>query len=385
MRKKVLIGGVIYGRHNIGDEAILESMIRSFRATVDLTVMSCDSMWVQEKFPDVIRKDIPVLYGKPKLGLYAYPRKKLFSAFKNTFFPDLKPFKEYDVMLCGGGTILSDSAWHSLHSIEVAKKAGLPTIMWAVGMAEVRDASTRKYIERVCNSDNVLKIFTRDEYVMQRLIAYGVDAQKIDVCYDPVYMLEADEDPDFSFLNENEQTLYYDERPNVCISLAGEPDVTDESHVKHVQAYVEALTKTANVFLVPTGFSSACTDRELLSTLAINEYVVLIQEELQPTQLIAFLQKMELIVSSRLHCSIFGAVAGVPSINIMRNEKNRDFATMFRLPALPMEDVSAMVLQKLTEEMFGQRENLQKTINAVIQELRKKHQRAIETVVDIIS
>ena len=385
MRKKVLIGGVIYGRHNIGDEAILESMIRSFRTTTDLTVMSCDSMWITEKYPDVIRKNIPVLYGKPKLGLYAYPRKKFLSAFKNTFFPDLKPFKEYDVMLCGGGTILSDSAWHSLYSIEVAKKAGLPTIMWGVGMAEVQDASTRKYIERVCNSDTVLKIFTRDEYVMQRLIAYGVDAQKIDVCYDPAYMLDADQDPDFSFLTEEERALYYDERPNVCVSLAGEPDVTNESHVKQIKVYVEAITKTANVFLVPTGFGPACRDRELLKTLAINDRVVLIRKELQPTQLIAFLRKMEFIVSSRLHCSIFGAVAGVPSINIMRNKKNMDFARMFRLPALPMEEVTAMALLKLTNEMFAQREHLHHKINAMIHELRKKHQLAIESVADIIS
>lgn len=385
MKKNVLIGGVIYGMHNVGDEAILESIIQTFHTHTNLSVMSCDSEWITQKYPDVSKLPIPVIYGKPKLGLHALPRRKLFQSIKNTIAPNLSYFAEQDYMLCGGGTILSDSPWHSLYMIKLAAKAGVPTIIWGAGMAEVSDCKTCNYIKKICNLPSVLRIFTRDEFVKQRLIACGVEAEKIEVCYDPAYMLNADENPDFSFLDERGLAMYADERPNICISLSGEPDVINTSHIQQVKAYVETVSQFANVFLVPTGFSNACRDKVLLSDLLINQQVVLIREELQPTQLIAFLQKMDLVVASRLHCSIFGAVAGVPSINIIRNEKNRDFATMFQLPALSMQDVRSEKLLELTKNLLAQKENVQKRISERVQYMRDAYIMATEKVVNIFN
>lgn len=376
--KKVLIDGVAYGLHNIGDEAILQGMLDSFAGTYDVSVSTYGSEWIDEEYPTVKRIPVYTMYDKAKLGLTAVPRRKLLASIKNTFFPDLSRFSGVDLMLCGGGTILSDCPWHSLHMVELATKCDVPAVLWGVGMAEVFDAETRERIRIVCSKELVKHIYARDEMVRERLIKYGVPAAKVDVCYDPAYILQGK--PGIDFLDERGTRLYQDTRPNLCVSLSGEPDVTDTHHISQVRDYISRVTEFANVFLVPTGLGDKCRDRELLAGMQVNDRVVFVDRELRPTQLIALLEHMQLIVSSRLHCSIFGVDAGAPSINLIRNTKHEDFAALFGLPALKMNQVTADELLQMTGRMLQEYPQLRENLCSKLETIKKTYNAACRQV-----
>lgn len=375
-KKRILVGGAVYGLHNIGDEAILKSIIESFQSEANISVMTFGSEWIKNQYPDVERLPITSVYDKPKLGLTAVPRKKVFSSFKNTFFPNLRSFKNEDLFLCGGATILSDCPWFSLHLIEQANKCAVPSVLWGVGMATVKDEDTLEYIRKICNAEFVKHIYTRDEFVKERIVNYGIEKQKVSVCYDPVYMLHGKTDYELKNLSDKVKHLYSDERPNICISISGEQDVTDAHHIEAVKQFVVQASETMNIFLIPTGLGKQCRDKEILESLEMNERTVYIDREFDPEELIAFFGNVQVIISSRLHCSILGADAGVPSINLIRNTKQEDFAKLFDLPALEMDVVSAEQLTSLTNNIINNRSVYNEKINAKINDIRQIYKKA---------
>lgn len=341
---KILIGGASYGLHNIGDEAILESMIESFIDIADIDVVSFGSEWIDRKFPNVKRHIFQMIYSKPRMGLIASPRRKLFSAVKESFFPDMTPYRGKDLFLCGGGTLLSDCPWQALHMIELAAKVGTPSIIWGAGMAEIADRDTANFVKKILNSESVLHVYVRDEYVLQRLIRYGIDRRKISVCYDPAYRLEADIQTCLSELTDAQHAVLCNGRSNVCISISAEPDIADQNHIQAVRDFIKLTSEKMNVFLIPTGFGDRCNDRAIMQDMVCDENVVYIDKELSPSKLMGILTRMSVIISSRLHMSIFGVNMGIPSVNLIRNEKQEDFSKLFELPALRLNTLTSGML-----------------------------------------
>lgn len=354
--RNILIGGASYGLHNIGDEAILRSIIYSFKDVANLSILTFGSEWVNDLDIKVDRFQVVTFYDKPILGLTATPRRKIINSIKNSFFPDLTAYKGQNLFICGGGTILSDCPWHALHLVEQAAKCNVPTILWGVGMADVKDSSTLQYIKEVCNSDYVRHIYTRDEFVKERLVKCNVLDNKISVCYDPAYILRPSKLSIETFLNKRALTLLKDTRPKICISLSGEPDVTNRSHIEEIRKFIDIASEQISIFLIPTGFDVKCQDKEILKSFESNSNTVLIENELSPEELISVLSYMDLIISSRLHCSIFGADVGVPSINLVRNAKQIDFSKLFELPYIYMRDVDSEKMIFLSQSIIKNKE-----------------------------
>ena len=56
--------------------------------------------------------------------------------------------------------------------------------------------------------------------------------------------------------------------------------------------------------------------------------------------LVEFLKECKIVVSSRLHLNIFAACAGIPSVGLVRNQKNIDFANLFSFPYVSLDQLS---------------------------------------------
>jgi len=368
---KMLVGGASYGLHNIGDEAILESIIESFIDIMDIDIISFGSEWVDTKFPCVKRHKLRTIYTKPKLGLIASPRRKIFSAIRESFFPDMTPYTGKHLFLCGGGTLLSDCPWQALHMIELAAKRGTPSVIWGAGMAEIMDNETIVFLRQTLNSDNVLHVYVRDEYVQQRLIRYGIESGKVSVCYDPAYRLKADCCSGLAELTDVQKKVLFNGRPNICVSLSYEPDVSDRNHIIAIREFIRTAAVANNIFLIPTGFGTACNDRDIMKKMVCDENVVFIDRELSPSQLMGILTHMKLVVSSRLHMSIFGVNVGVPSINLIRNEKQEDFSKLFGFPAFKMDTLTSYILCTEAEKMMSD--------SMISEKIRMQHKELCET------
>lgn len=382
--KRVHIGGVFYGCHNIGDEAILFSMLKYFTKMYNISVSTYGSEWIKSEFSTVTIKHINIVYQKPKLGLTGTPRKCIIKNFKLNRI-EHNYFHNMDGYICGGATILSDCPWHSLKTVEVAGKAGCHTILWGVGMADGLDNDAKNYIKKILNKPYVDRVYVRDEYVLQRLEDIGVMRDKLRISYDPAIMLLGEEFELKRYLSQKAISMLRNGKKNIAMAISGESDIVGRTPLKVMEQIVKQLVneKNCNVFLVPTGCGVHCRDREFLRNIAEacnHNCVVAIERELEPQHLVQFLKCCEMALSSRLHLNIFAAAAGVPSIGFVRNSKIVDFANLMELPYFRLEDLRVEDVLRAFDEIEDNYEHHKLVINAHVNRMRKQQTIALEEI-----
>lgn len=385
--KKIHIGGVYYGLHNIGDEAILSSIIDSFKE-YELSISSFGSKWILKESPNVEIRDIKVDYVKPKFGLFISPKKKLMSNYYK-LYKEEQFYKNVDAYICGGATILSDCPWYSLRTVQLACDVDTPVLLWGVGMAELNDDETKRYIKKVLNLRNVKRIFTRDQFVRDRLIDLGVNPEKIDVCYDPAIMIEASDINIKSYLTESQLELYNDDKPKFVFSLSGESDVIQRTPLKTIVSAIRTIINKydANLFLIPTGCGEHCKDRDFLKQIddEVNDTrITVISAEFSPQDLVTFLARVDVIISSRLHLNILGACAAVPSIGLVRNTKIIDFATLMNLPYLELEDLKSEEIVEAVDHIFSEKVQKSEYITSVVKKMKEQYLTALNKAKELI-
>ena len=129
---RVLIAGDMYGCLNVGDDAIMESVVGDVRSVFpefEILVSAGDSAPPIEV--EQVRK-IP-LYGK---------------------MIKLKSIWQSDFLICGGGSILSDCPYFSLDFVRAALFLGKKVFIYGVGMNEISDRKTRKYVVKYVDKES---------------------------------------------------------------------------------------------------------------------------------------------------------------------------------------------------------------------------------------
>lgn len=386
--KNIHIGGVYYGRHNIGDEAILYSMIKSFEPSFNISVSTYESNWIKKDFPQVERRHIELQYVKPQMGLFITPRKKIITNISK-LNREIKFLKTKDAYICGGATILSDCPWYSLRTVQVAGKAGLPVYLWGVGMTSISNSEMAKYIIEVLNRGYVKKIYTRDEIVADRLKSMGVAPDKLGVSYDPAIMLLGEESEFSRFITKTQLKIYNNGKPNFVLTISGEDDVIKRTPLNEIINAVNLLQKKydANLFLIPTGCGQHCKDLDLLKEISlklISNNVSVIDTEFSPNALVAFLKNVNMIISSRLHMNIFGACATTPSIGLVRNDKIVDFAKLNSLPYLELFDLTQGKLVHTVEQVMHDSDMIKEELKKSVTRMRNKYTESLSEIQEFI-
>jgi polysaccharide pyruvyl transferase WcaK-like protein len=347
--KNIHIGGVYYGLKNVGDEAILESIINYFQE-YDLTVSTYNDDWVKEKYSFVKTMPIKAGFRKPILGFYPISRNHPLSFFE---IPSEKSmYKKADLYICGGATILSDCPWYSLRTVKLALDAGTRVILFGVGMAELKE-SDKEFVRDTCNM--LEDIYVRDENVIQRLVDIGVKREKLHYCYDVALSIKPNENLDLSkYLKQNDINLYQDSNKNIAITISGESDIKGQTSILKIKELIEFYRQEfdANIFLVPTNIRPG-QDVDTMKELVIDKRCILMNKEFMPNDLIAFMENFEFVLSSRLHMNILSSIVGTPSIGLIRNAKVSDFGDLLGLKTFPIVDIDINSIKKYSQTFIN--------------------------------
>ena len=304
----VLLHG-FYGAGNVGDEAILGASLDLLRdGGYDATVVAEDAEAVASAW-----------------GVRALSRQ----AGRAERGGALVRARAY---LLGGGGLLKDYGEGSgnvarwLHWLNWSAQAGVPTMLWSVGVENVvRPESERMIREALARVDVVT---TRDEASAERLRALGVD-RPIAVTADPVpygvrrWRRDAAPDP---------------ERPLVAVSLRhwyarGSETVDDVAFGRMLGELATALDRlvaerSARVVLVPFRAAPYDDDRAVLSDLAgrMSAEAALDESGLQGVRATAaLLSRASLVVGMRLHAAVIATTLGVPTLAIGYMPKVADY------------------------------------------------------------
>ena len=360
---KIFLGGVPFGCDNIGDEAILASVIglvRGICPDAELIVSTGDRAGTERKFG---LKTVP-LYGFDP----AVPAERLGEALDGV-----------DYYIWAGATGLSDYPEMACTLLETAQAKGVRTIVWGVGMNDVFNPAfftlhgmkkkiahivktccgfdmEKRWIERRVRNvrqrlANTLGrcdlIVLRDSksLAVLRLCALFPDA----VAGADTAILQKQCAPDALPWTESERDLFRSApvRMAVCVS--------EQNRIREFDKFTEWLDGMLEthpgmiVATIPMNPKKDFRVMEEMKQRSKHPDRILSLRFLEPEEVQAVAAECSVIVSSRLHLLILGLNNLVPGVGIARGSKIEYFLSRFGLATAGNTD--DLDLPRLTESV----------------------------------
>ena len=360
---KILLGGVPFGCNNIGDEAILASVIgvvRGICPDAELLVSTGDCAGTERKFG---LKTVP-LYGFD----HAVPARKLSDALNGV-----------DFYIWAGATGLSDYPEMACTLLETAQACGVRTIVWGVGMNDVfnpvyfrlhgKKKKLADMFKSCCGLDLEKRwIERRIRSVRQRLAAALSrcdlvvlrDVKSLEVLRLCAAFPDAVAGADTAILQkqcpmeslpwtESERDLFLSApvRMALCVS--------EQNKIREFGKFVgwlDGMLETHPRLLVVTIPMNPKKDYRVMTEMrerSKHPDRILPLRFLEPEEVQAVAADCSVIVSSRLHLLILGLNSLVPGVGIARGSKIEFFLSRFGLATAGTTD--RLDLPRLTESV----------------------------------
>jgi len=309
----VLISGY-YGFGNLGDEAILESIIRELEKSV-----SKDKIVVLSNDPEKHRKTY---------GVAAVTRWKLASLLE--LLPRTKLF------ISGGGGLFQDtnspgSTIYYGGQIALARAFGAHPIIFAQGLGPLNSPTGK--VATLLAAKLSQEITVRDKASLAMLENWKVKAE---LTADPVWTLEESVLPD-SVLEQIEN-FRDGNRLLVGLSLRNSHNFSDGRRAILLSVLLKTLPEDAALVLLPLqkeqdlpqlepfleGWQKAGRQAIILETAALE----------RPSQWVSLMRRLNLVVAMRLHALIFALKEGIPAIGLTYDAKVEHVLRQFGQPIL---------------------------------------------------
>ncbi len=360
---KILLGGVPFGCDNIGDEAILASVIgllREIYPDAELIVSTGDRTGTERKFGV---KTVP-LYGFDP----AAPAARLTEALDGINF-----------YIWAGATGLSDYPEMACTLLETAQEKGVRTIVWNVGMNDVfnpaffslhgkkktlanavktcfgfdwekrwierRVHAIRQRLARTLGRCDLIVLRDRKSLEVLRLCAPFPDA----VAGADTAILQKQCPADALPWNASEQEVFRSASARMAVCVSEQNRIRE---FDRFTGWLDGILETHPGLLVVTIPMNPKTDFRVMEEMKRRSNYpdrILSTRFLEPEEVQAVAADCSVIVSSRLHLLILGLNNLVPGVGIARGSKIEYFLSRFGLTTAGTTD--DLDLPRLTESV----------------------------------
>ncbi|GAA4251275.1 polysaccharide pyruvyl transferase family protein [Dactylosporangium darangshiense] len=346
-----------YGGYNLGDEAILASILSDLRARrpdAEVLVLSRDLEHTAKEHPGVT--------VAPWEGVSRDRTADVLSRL--------------DLLVVGGGGILYDTeARRYLRVVRTAQEQRVPVFTYAIGAGPLTEDLDCAMARDVLGA--ATEVTVRDDESKVALEEAGVTAQ-VTVTADPALLLQPE---------EFDAGVLHDSLPpgrRVVGMSVREPGraaqhlAADEYHqlLAHVADFV-VHRLDASVLFVPMERSDIRHSHAVLSRMTAAEQCRVLHGQYRPGQILDLMRHLDLAVGMRLHFLIFAALSGVPLLALPYAGKVFDFAQRIGAPVpLGVVREAAGPLIAQVDRLWDERPQRQEEVAARVAGMR---QRATET------
>jgi polysaccharide pyruvyl transferase WcaK-like protein len=382
---KILLGGVPFGRNNVGDEAILEcivAIVRKLAPDADITVSTDD----QEATAEKLAVKTVQLFG------FAPPYSR--ELMRQTIV-------EQDLFVWAGATGLSDYPEIPLEMLRIAHENGTATVVWGVGMndelnpflyklmpgrrrsmlklmseltlglVDFEKRREERIAKRVC--DTMKEQLSKANLVVlrdpesQNAVECCRKVAGIQVGADSALILEPMPWSEVS-LTERCQRVLEGESKKIGICISAQREL---AHRDELIDFLDRLTLEERchiVFLPMNPETDAELMAGLMSDMKTQEQALLVQGRREPAEVMAIAGKLDVVISSRLHLLILAASMHVPIIGISRGSKVDNFLAPFGLKSAgTVDECDFSHLQQEVHRLLEERaefESISRTVRA---------------------
>ncbi len=358
-----------YGFRNIGDEALLMSIIndlKRFKPDIRLLVLS--------KVPYGTSKDYSV-----------------DSISRVHMRGILQAMKKSRAFIYGGGNLLQDTT-HTrslifyLSCVWLAKKLNLKVMFYANGIGPLKKRLNRLLTKKIMNQVDVITL--REKLSFEELRQMEIGKPRIMLTADAA--LTATDFKDGFDTGVMELLGLNNEKPLLGISLRKYPGHEKIEHEKYESVIAQTIDHMVGKFgLHPVFFPMQHPeDIPILENVSekMHEKSTIIREKLNVCQTYDLISRMDMVLGMRLHSLVFSAVAGVPMVGLVYDPKIQGFLDYIGQPSAG--DVRFLEfgnLVRLSEEVWNDRDAIRRRLRETIPELKEKSLENAKVAVELIN
>lgn len=353
MKYRVAISGS-YGGMNLGDEAILESMLRELRASleVDVTVFSRNP------------KDTEQRHKVRSIAIQEMHKDEI-----------LKELEKLDLFILGGGGILFDGLAESfLRDVNWAKELGIPVMTYAISVGPIKTPESKRIVVETLNK--VDRISVREGEAKKILNDLGV-TQEIEVTADPALLMKPQ-----PFTQEMLKKEGVDpEKTLVGFSVRepgpAAPDLNvDQYHAILANAADFMVERfDAQIMFVPMERGENRDPQHshaVISKMANAQRASVLKGEYTSAQVLGLVGHMAFVVGMRLHLLIFSGIQNVPFVSLPYASKVTGFLADLEMPMPAITHLNVGKLCAFLDRSWDTRKSIAKKLEEKMPSLQKK-------------
>ena len=356
-----------YGGMNLGDEAILQSMLEQIRRELpeaEITVFSRNA-------DDTKRRH--------QVGR-AVPVRKLSRA------EVVAEIERLDLLLFGGGGILYDAdARTYLREVQVAKEHGVPVMLFAVGAGPLRDPIVQGAVREAL--EGVDAITVRERSAQQVLEAAGVHRDVV-VTADPALLLKPEALPRNMLKIEG-----LEGRKRLVGMSVREPGVAApdlDANVYHglIANAADYMVDRFDAEIVFVPMERSVLDMQhshaVIAKMLRPQCARVLNGEYSSGQILSLMGRFSFVVGMRLHFLIFAALRGVPFVALPYAGKVHGFLEDLKLPAPPLNLVNAGRLCAHLDQSWDCRRTLRATLQKTVPALQERSRETMKIALEVL-
>jgi len=355
-----------YGGMNLGDEAILQSMIAQLRAElpVEITVFTRDA------------EDTHRRHGVERVIAAR-------SLSREEILPDIE---RLDLFILGGGGILYDADVRTyLREAILAEDAGVPVMLYAIGAGPLEEPATQAAVRDCLNRAEVITV--RERHALKVLEEAGVE-REIVLTADPALVLTAEPLPEGALAQEGMEG----ERPLVGMSVrepgAAAPDIDQDMYHALLANAADFVVDRygADIVFVPMERSVRDTQHShaVIAQMLRAQHANVLKGAYTSGQVLTLMSHFRFALGMRLHFLLFAALQGVPFVALPYASKVTGFLEDLELVVPPFQLINPGRLIAYLDQCWDNREALRTSIAAVLPALKERARETNRLAVELL-
>lgn len=352
-----------YGGLNLGDEAILHSILQSLRGQAELLVFSRDA-------GDTRRRH----------------RVRSMAVRELTMEQAREAITRLDVLVFGGGGLLFDEeAELFLREVRLAHELRVPVVVYGISAGPLKDPHVRRLVRAAL--EPCAAITVRDRRGLQLLQDLGVQTA-VELTADPALLLQPTAVTATALRHEG----LTDARRLIGMSVREPGPAAPDLQIAHYHALVANAADfviarfDAQVVFVPLERRHVDLQHShaVVARMQHAARATVLRHEYSPVQLCGLIQRFEFVIGMRLHMLIFAALAAVPFVSLPYASKVTGFIDDLRLPAPPLQGLNAGALLAHIDRSWDLRASLRERIAQHLPELQTRARRNHEVLMQVV-
>jgi polysaccharide pyruvyl transferase CsaB len=365
MKYRVAISGS-YGGMNLGDEAILEVILRELRASLDVDVV-------------VFSRNAKDTEQRHKVR--AVPIREMH---KDDVFEELR---KLDLFILGGGGILFDGLVEDmLRDVNWARELGIPVMVYAISVGPLKTPESKQLV--VTALSKVDKITVRENEAKRILHDLGLE-QEIEVTADPGLLLKPQ-----SFTKEMlKMEGINPDSPLVGFSLRepgpAAPDLNIEQYHGILANAADFMVERfdAQILFVPMEVGDNKDPQHshaVISKMVNAQRASVLKGEYSSAAVLGLMKHMSFVVGMRLHFLIFAGIQKVPFVPLPYATKVAGLLSDLEMPMPPITALNVGKLCAFLDRSWDLRERIRKKLEVKVPPLQERAKRTNQILCELL-